>query len=211
VVRGGEPVELGVAASAQGFRWQALAPAPDVAAALGRLLGAMAEGYQGEFGPARGAWVRTAAEGLERGALLLLDYGYPRHELYHAQRVEGTLACHYRHRVHADPFLWPGLQDVSVHVDFTAVAETGVAAGLDLAGYTTQAHFLLATGVLEGLDDPDADPRVRVADTAAVQRLLMPGEMGEAVKVMALARGLDAPLAGFAGRDLRHRLQIAVP
>jgi SAM-dependent MidA family methyltransferase len=206
VVHGGTPLELGVAASAEGFRWQALGPAPDVAAALGALLDTLPGGYQGEFGPARGAWVRTAAAGLEAGALLLLDYGYPRRELYHPQRVEGTLACHYRHRVHADPFLRPGLQDISAHVDFTAVAESGVDAGLELAGYTTQAHFLLATGLLEGLGGAAGDSPGRIADTGAVQRLLMPGEMGEAVKVMALARGLDAPLAGFGGRDLRHRL-----
>ncbi len=206
VVRAGEALELGVAPSADGFRWQLLGPAVDVTAALGPLLRSLPDGYQGEYGPARGAWTAAAGECVEAGVLLLLDYGYPRRELYHPQRGEGTLACHYRHRVHGDPFRWPGLQDLSVHVDFTAVAEAGLSAGLELAGYTTQAWFLLATGLLDGLHATDADPRARMAASGEVQRLVLPAEMGEAVKVIALARGIDAPLSGFAGRDLAHRL-----
>ena len=175
-------------------------------AALGKLLAVLPEGYRGEFGPARGAWVRTAAGRIAAGALLLVDYGYPRSELYHPQRIAGTLACHYRHRLHEDPFVLPGLQDLSVHVDFTAVAEAGTGAGMTLAGFTTQARFLLATGVLDGLDDPALDLPARAAISAEVQRLILPAELGEAVKVIAFTRGVSPPLVGFAGQDLAHRL-----
>jgi len=209
VSRGGEALEMGVAPVDDGFAWRLLGPAADMTRALAPCLRDLPDGYQGEFGPSRGAWVATAARCLRAGALLLLDYGYPRRELYHPQRGEGTLACHYRHRVHSDPFLWPGLQDLSVHVDFTALAEAAVDAGLAVAGYTTQAWFLLATGLLDGLEAGDGaadDPRARLAAAGEVQRLILPAEMGEAVKVMALTRGIEAPLAGFAGRDLAHRL-----
>lgn len=210
VMHHGTPRELGVAATEQGFAWRMMDADAGTGALLARLLdgldGALAHGYRGEFAPLREAWTRELAARLDAGALLLLDYGYPRRELYHPQRVEGTLACHFRHRVHGDPFVWPGLQDISVHVDFTAIAEAGTQAGLSLAGYTTQAHFLLATGLLDGLDDPALDVAARARASAQVRRLSLPAELGEAVKVMALTRDVPCALAGFAGRDLSHRL-----
>ena len=163
-------------------------------------------GYLAEVNLAAPAWVESMAARTERGLLLLLDYGYPRRELYHPERTSGTLACHYRHRVHYDPFFCPGLQDLSTHVDFTALARAGEAAGLEVAGFTTQAEFLLATGLLEegaGLAAA-SDAYLRFAQE--VKRLTLPGEMGEAIKVLALARGIDAPLIGFTGRDHRSRL-----
>lgn len=206
----GVPRELGVAAGERGFEWRVMAPDAATGALLDDLLhgtaGELAHGYRGEFAPLRGAWVREAAGRLGAGALLLFDYGYPRRELYHPQRAEGTLACHYRHRVHADPFWWPGLQDISVHVDFTAIAQAGTHAGLQLAGYTTQAHFLLATGLLDGLDDPHLDITERTRLSAQIQQLCLPGELGEAVKVMALTRDVPLVLSGFRGRDLSNRL-----
>jgi SAM-dependent MidA family methyltransferase len=215
-VHDGAAVELGVASAAGGFCWQLMRPGFDashaqfaalLAGALGReQLTELAEGYRGEIAPARDAWVRTAAQSLQAGALLLLDYGYPRHELYHPQRVAGTVACHYRHRVHGDPFLWPGLQDIGSHVDFTAIAQAGVDSGLDLAGYTTQAHFLLDCGLLDGLDDVQLDDRARIELTGQIQRLTLPAELGEAIKVIALSRELAEPLLGFRSRDLSHRL-----
>jgi SAM-dependent MidA family methyltransferase len=139
--------------------------------------------------------------------MLLVDYGYPRREYYHPQRIDGTLRCHYRHRAHADPFLLPGLQDISAAVDFTAVAEAAVAAGATLAGFTTQAHFLIGCG-LEAMfaDASRADARERARLSRQVQVLTLPGEMGETVKAMALTRKLDIPLCGFSGPDHRHRL-----
>lgn len=167
----------------------------------------MAPGYVTEVGLAQPAWVRSVGECLEAGALLVLDYGFPRRELYLPQRSQGTLMCHYRHRAHANPLVLTGLQDITAHVDFTALAEAGTGAGLSLAGYTSQAYFLLANGLMEALEagGVDASPQY-LAAANAVKRLTLPGEMGELFKVMALARGLPEPLQGFSLQDRRGRL-----
>lgn len=167
---------------------------------------ALPGGYVAEVNLAAPAWVESMAARIERGLLLLLDYGYPRRELYHPERTSGTLACHYRHRVHYDPFFRPGLQDLSVHVDFTALSRAGESAGLDVAGFTTQAEFLLATGLLEEGAGLAAESEAYLRFAQEVKRLTLPGEMGEAIKVLALTRGIDAPLIGFSGRDHRPRL-----
>jgi SAM-dependent MidA family methyltransferase len=151
------------------------------------------------------AWVRTLAESLEAGLLLLIDYGLPRRELYAPERVDGTLICHYRHRAHDDPFLWPGLQDLSAWVDFTAVAEAGTEAGLALEGYTTQAAFLSGNGLAGMLADAAHDA-VGVFRVQQAKRLLLPGEMGERFRVMGLSRALGPPLDGFGLLDLANRL-----
>lgn len=163
--------------------------------------------YVSEVGLAARAWVAEWGRRLERGALLLIDYGLPRRELYHPQRDGGTLRCHYRQRSHDDPFWWPGLNDITVHVDFTAIAEAGHAVGLQLLGYSSQATFLIGCGLIELLQARQAvggEQAVRALN--AVQVLLSPNEMGELFKVIALGRGLDAPLAAFARGDLSHTL-----
>ena len=136
-----------------------------------------------------------------------MDYGLPRREYYAAERTAGTLLCHFRHRFNDDPFARPGLQDITAWVDFTAVAEAAESAGLDVAGYTTQAHFLIGNdlaGRLQDVSSLDLVQRVNLSRQAMV--LTLPGEMGERFKVIALAKGYDAPLRGFAVRDLRHTL-----
>ncbi len=164
-------------------------------------------GYVSEYVPAQAAWVRTMAEHLRGGVLLLIDYGYPCREFYHPQRGSGTLACYYRHHMHEDPFWYPGLEDISVHVDFTSVAQAGLAAGLYLLGYTTQAHFLLAGGLLDLLSTlAEQDSRNQAEMSAQVQRLTLPSELGELVKVMALSPDPDLELSGFSGRDFSSRL-----
>ncbi|ROR34521.1 class I SAM-dependent methyltransferase [Inmirania thermothiophila] len=201
-------VELGVRRRGEGFAWTALPPAEDLAAAVAGIeaaCGRLPAGYRSERNPQLAGWVAALGEILEAGVVLLVDYGYPRCEYYHPERADGTLRCHYRHRAHDDPFLLPGIQDITAHVDFTAVAEAAVAAGLEVAGYTTQAQFLLATGLAE-LAAEAADALTRARRAAEVKRLVMPSEMGEAFKVMALARGIEGPLGGFALRDLRGRL-----
>ncbi len=168
---------------------------------------ALEPGYHAEINLRLGAWLRALASSMDEGAALLIDYGYPRRELLHPQRTMGTLMCHYRHRAHADPYRLLGLQDITAHVDFTAVAEAGTAAGLALAGYTTQAHFLFGSG-LEALlarSDP-ADVANHLTQVQGVRRLTLPNEMGEAFKVLALGRGLHQPLIGFSFQDLRGRL-----
>ncbi|MDA8261027.1 MAG: SAM-dependent methyltransferase [Betaproteobacteria bacterium] len=164
--------------------------------------------FRSEISLAARAWVAELARRLERGALLLIDYGLARHELYHPLRDGGTLRCHYRHRVHEDPFWFPGLSDITSHVDFTAVAEAGFDAGLEVLGYTSQANFLLNCGIGEMMQSQ----KVGAGDTAdlrargAVNVLLSPNEMGELFKVIALGRGVPGPLLGFARGDRVHAL-----
>jgi SAM-dependent MidA family methyltransferase len=148
------------------------------------------------------AWTTTLGTWLRRGVALLIDYGFPRHEYYHPQRAMGTLMCHFRHRAHADPFWLPGLNDITAHVDFTAIAQAARSAGLDVLGYASQARFLLDCGLLELL----AEPTGASSHTQAVLRLLSEAEMGELLKVMALGKGLTEPLRGFASGDRSHRL-----
>ena len=164
-------------------------------------------GYASEINFRAEAWVRSMAERLAAGVLLLIDYGFPRAEFYHPQRSTGTLMCHYRHRAHADPLIFPGLQDITAHVDFTAIAEAGHAAGLDLLGYASQAAFLLDSGLekIVATSNPD-DARAHLALTQQIKKLTLPHEMGELYKVIALGRGLPGPLAGFGLQDRRARL-----
>ena len=177
--------------------------------ATGALLAAaqampVARPHRGELGLAARAWVAELARRLECGAMLLIDYGLPRHELYHPQRDGGTVRCHYRHRLHDDPLWLPGLSDITSHVDFTSVAEAGFDAGLDVLGYTSQAVFLLNCGIGELLgQESDADG-LRARGAANV--LISPNEMGELFKVIALGRGVPGPLLGFARGDRVHTL-----
>ncbi len=165
------------------------------------------DGYRIEIHLAIEAWIAAVSSALERGAVLLVDYGYARREYYHPERAGGTLMCHYRHRAHADPLILAGLQDITAHIDFTAVAEAASAHDLSVAGYTTQAYFLLGSGLQEigaSLGDLPTVERMQIAQQ--IRRLTLPGEMGEKFKVIALARGLEIPLSGFSLRDERGRL-----
>lgn len=163
--------------------------------------------YVSEINLAAEALVETVGRRIVRGAALYVDYGFPAAEYYHPQRSEGTLMGHYRHHAHADPFLWPGLSDLTAHVDFSAIANAGERAGLAIAGFTSQASFLVGCGILDTLSatgDPTSVAYMRAA--AAVQKLLSPAEMGELVKVIALSRSDDIAWPGFTLADRRHRL-----
>ncbi|MDR0703015.1 MAG: SAM-dependent methyltransferase [Azoarcus sp.] len=164
-------------------------------------------GYVTEINLAAAAWISAWGERLRQGALLLIDYGYPREEFYLPSRARGTLMCHYRHRAHGDPFLWPGLADITGSVDFTAMAEAGFDAGLDVLGYTSQGQFLLNCGLLDCLarrGPQDSAGYLRAA--GAVQKLTLPREMGELFKALALGRGIGGKLLGFARGDRCHAL-----
>lgn len=202
--RGGDVFERGVTLQDGEFAWQdAPVKDPDMAAQFATLrdkyLGDRPpEHYLTEIAPAIGGLVTSLAQSLTRGALLLIDYGFRGSEYYHPGRDTGTLMCHYRHFAHPDPFQFPGLQDITAHVDFTVVANAGINAGLNLAGYTTQANFLLASGLTQWL--AKVDPR----DTAnylplsnQVQRLVSPAEMGEFFKVIGFTRG-EVSVSAFA-------------
>ncbi len=167
----------------------------------------VSEGYTSEVNMRLAPWLCAVAAGMTRGYLLLIDYGYARHEYYHPERRQGTLLCHFRHRAYADPYLLPGLQDITANVDFTALGTAATAAGFSLAGYTTQAHFLIDSG-LDGLlmDSDPGDVKRHTQLMQGVKKLTLPSEMGERFKVMALARDADPLLSGFRSRDLRDRL-----
>jgi len=200
-----------VVSAAEGFAWRAGEPSTPalvervraIEAALGAPLPA---GYTSEVNFAAEHWVRGLGECLEAGLVLLIDYGFGRGEYYHPQRHMGTLMCHYRHRAHGDPLILVGLQDITAHVDFTAIAEAADAAGLSVAGYTTQAHFLLGSGLGELAQAAGGDPAEQLRVANEVKRLTLPHEMGELFKVMGLTRGLDLQLPGFLLQDMRHRL-----
>ena len=164
-------------------------------------VGTLPDDYGSEVGLLARGWMRSAGQWLARGALLAIDYGFPRREYYHPQRLMGTLMCHYRHHAHADPLWLPGLNDITAHVDFSAMAQAAHEGGLDVLGYTTQAHFLLNCGLLDLLKEN----RTPAAANAA-HRLISEAEMGELVKVLAVGRGIDAPLLGFARGDRTHTL-----
>ena len=174
---------------------------------LAQLPGPLPVPYSTEINLAMEAWISALAAVLKRGLVLLLDYGFPRHEYYHPQRAQGTLMCHYRHRAHDDPFVYPGLQDITAHVDFTALAGAAVAAGLEVSGYCTQAHFLLSNqlGDMVAAYDPEDSAHYH-AVTQQVRTLTSPEEMGELFKVIALTRSLPLPLSGFTFRDQRDKL-----
>ena len=210
VWRGGAIFERGVAlAEAGGFCWE---DRP----ASGRLLEAAqalpveppVEGeYLGEIGLASRAWVSEWGRRLVRGALILLDYGYPRPELYLPTRREGTAQCFHRHRADTELLALPGLKDITAFVDFSAMAEAADEAGLCVEGYTNQANFLANCGLLEGLSGcGESDSLAYLQASRAVQRLISPGEMGESFKAIAFGREIEEPLIGFMRGDQMHRL-----
>jgi SAM-dependent MidA family methyltransferase len=162
--------------------------------------------YRVEVSPAAAALVATVAERLEKGAAFFIDYGFPDIEMYHPQRVGGTLMAHYRHHAHSDALLWPGLQDLTVHVDFTAMATAADDAGAFIYGYTSQARFLLNCGILAHLVDASGDALTQLRRTPGLQRLISEAEMGELFKVLAFGRGIEETLLGFKDGDRLGRL-----
>ncbi|HEX5756554.1 MAG TPA: SAM-dependent methyltransferase [Arenimonas sp.] len=173
-----------------------------------RDLGApLPDGYRSELLPQLPYWIQAVGGLLEQGAMLFVDYGYPRREYYLPERRDGTLVCHYRHRAHGDPFHLPGLQDLTAFVDFTALAEAGVHAGFDFAGYCSQASFLINCGLGERIQAIDAidDEAERYRRHGEIKRLTLPGEMGERFQVMGFQRDVEMRLAFLHG-DLSRRL-----
>ncbi len=196
---------LGVALERDGFAW-AEGPADaelsaEVETLESRLGYVLPKGARSELSRSLAPWVASLADLLTRGAILIVDYGLVAHEYYHPSRSDGTLACHYRHRAHSNPFLYPGLQDISAWVDFSACARAAAEAGLSVAGFTTQGQFLIEGGAAEFLETGGG--RVDVEQAQAFKTLVLPGEMGERFKVLLLTRGIEHDLPG---RDLRDRL-----
>ena len=208
VRHGGAWLERGVTWDATNakFAW-AERPADRQLAALAAARFPACDGYSSEINLRAESLVEDLARRLAVGAALFVDYGFPAAEYYHPQRNRGTLMCHYRHHAHDDPFAWPGLTDITAHVDFSALAAAGERAGLEVAGYATQASFLIGCGILDALaatGSPDSLAYMTAA--APVQKLLAPAEMGELFKVLAMARSPAIAWPGFGVADHRHRL-----
>ena len=202
--------EMGVALADGNLVWRTQPAAEAMAAVVRRLAsagGPWEDGYASEYCPRLAAWTTSVTQALRTGAVLWFDYGLPRSQYYFPQRREGTLMCHFRQRAHSDPFLHPGLQDITAWVDFTTLAEASRAAGFHLGGFTTQAFFLAGLGIDEEMRIMAAtDDRLFARLAHQARRLMMPGEMGERFKVMAWTRGMDGGLKGFGLQDLRHTL-----
>ena len=204
--RQGEWFERGVACTEE-LRWEDRPLADDSLRKAATARFPAVGDYLSEINPAAEALVEDVGRRMAGGAMLILDYGFPQAEFYHAQRSEGTLMGHYRHRSHGDPFRWPGLSDLTAHVDFTAIALAGERAGLQVAGYAPQAAFLIGCGILDRLHESGASDSVAyLRESAAVQKLTSPAEMGELFKVLALAHGDNIAWPGFAVVDRSHRL-----
>jgi len=203
---------MGVVPTAAGFEWQAQPAQPPLADAVdslqSRLPVPMPHGFVSEQRPGQREWIAAATEKLTRGAMLLTDYGLPRAQYYHPSRDGGTLCGFRRHRRMADVLAMPGAQDLTAWVDYSAVADAARALGLEVAGFATQAHYLLSVGIERELARlvEEANERERVGQRQAAATLLLPGEMGERFKVMALTRGIGGPVAGFGFRDLTASL-----
>ena len=164
-------------------------------------------GYTSELHPAQHAFVRTLAGKLVRGAIILIDYGFDAAQYYHPQRNQGTLIGHYRHHTVHDPFFYPGLTDLTAHVNFTDIAQAGTDGGLDLIGYATQANFLLNLGITDLLEACGAsDSTTYLREAAALHKLIGQHEMGELFKVIAFGRGVEVDWQGFAYGDICHKL-----
>lgn len=208
---GGRMEELGVSLdgrpeAACAFRWAARPAATPLAEYAAARVPPLS-GYRTELNLQAEAWVRHLGQWLHRGAALLVDYGFPRAEYYHPQRVQGTLMCHFRHHAHDQALILAGLQDITAHVDFTAIADAALEGGLEVMGYTSQARFLMNAGLMDlipAADHHDATQRAR--QLTALNTLLSEAEMGELFKVMAIGRGLEVPLMGFSRGDRRDRL-----
>ena len=194
-------VERGVTRAANNFAWQERLPQIPALHHLAQQI-SVPDDTLSEISLAARGLVGSLSERLRQGVLLFLDYGFGAREYYHPQRARGTLMCHYRHHAHDDPFFAPGLQDITAHVDFTAVAESAIDVGLHLYGYTTQASFLINCGITNLLADTDPQSvRDYLPLSAQLQKLTSPAEMGDLFKVIALGKGVETTLCGFVAGD----------
>jgi SAM-dependent MidA family methyltransferase len=211
VKRAGRILQLRVRAEGDGFGW-CEAPAPEylerpVLDVEQSLPGPLPDGYVSEVSTGLRGWIGDIAECLEHGLVLLIDYGLPRREYYAPDRSGGWLRCHFRHRVHSDPLILPGIQDLTAWVDFTAVATAASVAGLRVSGFVTQSRLLLDGGLEQALAGFERLPTAAQIEISRQVRILtMPGEMGEHCKCIGLARGLVRVPEALCIGDRAHTL-----
>ncbi len=211
VLRRGEVAELVVGVDDGGFTWcERLQPSGISAYCERYLRGILDSGvtdYRTEVHGNYAPWLTSIAACLERGVILLADYGYSGREYYSAERDRGTLMCHYRHRAHGDPFWFPGLQDITASVNFTVLRDIATEIDLELLGYTTQSGFLLANGIGEVYGElvsrDEAEPQQLAAE---IRTLTLPAGMGERFRFLALGKNVSLGMQGFDFRDLTHQL-----
>jgi SAM-dependent MidA family methyltransferase len=203
----GQLMQRGVIWDGLQFQYQDQPASAALTATVSQRMPALPD-YRSELNLQAESWIRELGSWLTCGAALLIDYGFPQHEYYHPQRHRGTLMCHIQHLAHDDALMAPGLQDLTAHVDFTAMADAALASGLDVLGYTSQARFLLNAGLLDMLTKhaPQASTREQANMQVSIQKLTSEAEMGELFKVLVLGRDIDGSLHGFARGDRRHRL-----
>jgi SAM-dependent MidA family methyltransferase len=202
----GRILERGVSSESSRFVWKDKLAASKALLDIAKNI-KVPNDYLSEVSVTARGLVSSLCERMDKGAMLFFDYGFGAREYYHPQRSRGTLMCHYRHHSHDDPFYLPGLQDITAHVDFTAIAEAAIDQGAHFLGYTSQAHFLMNNGVTEFFGDISLDDIKAYAPLSAqLQKLTSPAEMGELFKVIALGKGMDQPLAGFLRGDLSRLL-----
>jgi len=207
--QGGRTLERGVGLDAQAqLQWVHWPADPTLMAAVERCFDSAPPpaAYVSEINARQSVWLADLPRFLRKGVALLVDYGDPRHERYHASRDAGSLRCYWRHRVHDNPLLYPGLQDITASVDFTAVGEDALAAGFEVLGFASQANFLLACGIEDLLQAQLADAAAHARLALEARILLLPSEMGTRCKVIALGRDYAHPLRGFGPRNEKHRL-----
>ena len=199
-------LERGVACKGSNFIWEERLPENTALLELAQQIN-VPDDYLSEISLTARGLVSSLCERMSKGAMLFIDYGFGAREYYHPQRSMGTLMCHYRHQAHDDPFYLPGLQDITAHVDFTAIAESAIDHGANLLGYTSQAHFLINGGITDLISDVSPDNlRVYIPLAAQIQKLTSPAEMGELFKVIALGKGIAAPLRNFLTGDKSRML-----
>ncbi|HSI38832.1 MAG TPA: SAM-dependent methyltransferase [Methylotenera sp.] len=198
--------ERGVAVGEHGFVWQDKIIGQSHLFEIANKLN-LPEGYLTELCPAASGLVTSLAHTLQHGAILMIDYGFSEREYYHPQRNQGTLMCHYQHLAHTNPLIYVGLQDITAHVDFTNIAHVGINNGLALAGFCSQAQFLMNCGILEVMSQVSPHDMARYAPlAAAAQKLLSPAEMGDLFKVIAFTKNMETPFMGFGSGDKSHTL-----
>jgi SAM-dependent MidA family methyltransferase len=203
---GGQILERGVSSVNERFVWQDRLTANSSLFDIAQNL-SVPDDFLSEVSLTARGLITSLCQRMDIGALLFIDYGFGASEYYHPQRSQGTLMCHYRHQAHDDPFFLPGLQDITAHVDFTAIAETAIDHGAHFLGYTSQAHFLLNSGILNFLKEVSPDDIHSYAPLSAqLQKLTSPAEMGELFKIIALGKGIEEPLTGFSRGDLSRLL-----
>ncbi len=190
----------------QAFDWQAQPASAELSDLVLARMPALPT-YRSEINRQAESWIRAMGSWLKKGAAILIDYGFPQSEYYHPQRAEGTLMCHLRHHAHANPLIYPGLQDITAHVDFTAMADAAIDGGLEVLGYTSQARFLMNCGILQLLSALDPEDTLNYAQSIGpVQKLLSEAEMGELFKVLMIGKDVDIDPLGFMSGDRRHSL-----